>query len=199
MAERRQHPLKRQLRDARREHRARPYPGDLAADLGLSARPRTRAWRLRLGIAAAVAVTALLAGAWLVKNNPTDPPPTTAETRSDPPQHAGDNHPAMADDAVQDTEPGASLPVLARIDPAALQAFEDRFASASQRANHDARKQLSTRWGSRVSPPLPGGSTAVLSAAIGGVPRTLPVSIEFPDGLHMPTLTFPTLSRKDLS
>ncbi len=199
MAERRQYPLKRQLRDARREHLARPYPGDLAEDLGLTGRPVARAWGLRLGIAAAVALTALLAGAWLMQHSPADPARTTAESRSDMPQHADGDTPSNHVDAAQNNERRTPLRVFARIDPKVFQVFQDRFASASQRADLEAQNQLSTRWGGRVTPPLPGCSTTALSAAIDGAPHTPSVSIELPEGLHLPTLTVPTLPRKDLS
>lgn len=184
------HTLKRYLRDARREHHAEQYPGDLAHDLRLQARPAYR-WRrhLPLGLAAAAAVALAVAGVWLALERSAHQPERTVAIVEPP----------TPDSAQQHAYPSEATTGVGEVSPTELDLFETDFASAASAADRQAAEFVSTQWRGRTTPPLPSCSTAAISGAAGMLPPATPSLFSLPDGLRIPAVSVPTLPRKELS
>lgn len=202
MTNRNPYTIKRQLRDARREHRAEQYPGRLAADLALGRRQRRWLTRWSLVLSAAAVFALAATAVWRLGGLPAPVRPghTVAETAPQHPTDAiTDNDPTAA--SVDELEPNHAeqRPAFPGLTPATFARIQGRFERSAEFAELEAYATISTRWRGRSTPPQPAFSTKAFAVSPGSLRRHRLPSLTFPDGLSLPALHFSFPPRKAIS
>ena len=196
-------PIKRQLRDAQRIHKAEQYPGNLAADLGL--KPKTP-W-LKRGLVALTAAAALVLAAtvtvqWLAQNasSKTQPLPPIAQTPSDTQtqSQATANTPSHPVVLPAPSLAHTDLPINVAHDN--LEKAQSRFNGLVAQAKQSAGSTLNQRWSGRNSLPTPCAGLASNSRLTHvGLPTFPTPTLSLPRGLRLPVSLTLTRPRKALS